>query len=402
MVTTRQAARNARQNGDTLLREEEDTEPQPTHKTSLTPKELRLIHQLCRFQSKKTHHSFDVQLKRHLYRFWCFMPPPYGLRTPSVWNSASWTDDENAPLPTAVARANVLLSRPGALAPIPAPPEPPTPPPLSQMQSPLFSVLPPEIRTRIFEFALRLPTRNGKVRVQHSCCTRHAGDVVNTTIPALAAVSRLVRREALPLFFKVNNFTFAPPTDSIGQKISEGDAGKWLLAMRSHLSSLYRLTFEVWRRDKAAGYDSRDILSVTICHDPQQNRWTTTSDDDWSDRDEADRQSLERDNVLLKQILVPMLERISRNDLTPTFLMWLMEDLRIFYAGEKLSPSYPPDHHWVVGTPGSRPDVSRPPDMYTGHQQHEYWIQRPYWLCSRGHRLELEADGVFRCKCDKA
>jgi hypothetical protein len=270
------------------------------------------------------------------------------------------------------------------------------------MQSPLFSVLPPEIRTRIFEFALTLPTRNGKARVKRACCTRHAGDIVDIAIPALAAVSRLVRREALPLFFKVNNFTFAPSTDSIGQKISKGDAGKWLFAMRSHLSSLHQLTFEVRRRDKIAGYDSRDILSVTIRHDRQHNRWTTTSDDDWSDRSEADRQSLERDNVLLQHILVPMLERISWNDLTPTFLMWLMEDLRMFYAGEKLSPSYPPDCHWTLGTRGSRPDVRRPPDMYTRHLQHEYWIQRPYWLCLRGHRLELEADGVFRCKCDKA
>ena len=113
MVTTRQSARNARQNSNTLQEEaEEDAEPQPTHTTSLTPKELRLIHQLCRFRSNNPHHAFKPELKRHLYRFACFMPAPYGLRTPSAWNSASWRDPPDAPLPKAVAKALVLLRRP--------------------------------------------------------------------------------------------------------------------------------------------------------------------------------------------------------------------------------------------------------------------------------------------------
>ena len=398
MVTTRQSVRDARQNGNTLPEEkEEDAEPQPTHTTSLTPKELRLIHRLCRFQSKNPHHSFKPELERHLYRFACFMPAPVTLRTPSAWNYASWRDPPDAPLPRAVAKAHVLLSRPGALAPIPAPPEPPMPPALPQNQSPLFSVLPPEIRSQIFELAVTLPMENGKVQVHCGC-----GDHVQIAMPAIAAVSRLVRREVLPLFFRINNFSFAPLPDYIGQKISESGMGKWLAAMRSHLPSMHQLTFEVRRRDKVAGYDSRDILSVTIRHDPQHNRWTTTSDDDWSGKDEADRQSLERDNALLQQILVPMLHERSRDDLTPTYLIWLMEDLRMFYAGEKLEPKYPPDHHWTIGTRGSRPDVDRPPDMYTRHLEHEYWIQRPHWVCPVGHWLELDADGVFRCECEKA
>jgi len=174
MVTTRQSARIARQNGNTLpeeVEEEEDAEPQPTHTTSLTPKELRLIHQLCRYQSKNPHHSFKPELKRHLYRFACFMPAPHTLRTPSAWNHSSWRDPPDSPLPTAVAKALVLLSRPGALTPIPAPPEPPTPPALPQRQSPLFSVLPPEIRSQIFELVVTLPTRKNKARVQCACCS---------------------------------------------------------------------------------------------------------------------------------------------------------------------------------------------------------------------------------------
>ena len=73
----------------------------------------------------------------------------------------------------------------------------------------------------------------------------------------------------------------------------------------------------------------------------------------------------------------------------------------MFYAGEKLQPSYPPDPHWVLGTRHGHPGVVRPPDMYTKHLTHEYWIQRPHWVCSLGHWLELEADGVFRCKCEE-
>ena len=398
MVTTRQSARNARQTGNTLPGEvEEDAEPQPTHTTSLTPKELRLIHQLCRFRSKNPHHSFKPELERHLYRFACFMPAPHALQTPSAWNYASWRDPPDAPLPTAVTKALVLLSRHDALAPIPAPSEPPTPPALPQTQSPLFSVLPPEIRSQIFELAVTLPTQNGKAQVHCSC-----GDHIQIAMPAIAAVSRLVRREVLPLFFRINNFTFAPLRNCTGQKISKSGTGKWLAAMCSYLPSMHQLTFEVRRRDKVAGYYSSDILSVTIRHDPQHNRWTTTSHDDWSGKDEADRQSLESDKSLLQQILVPMLHQRSRDHLTPAYLMWLMEDLRMFYAGEKLKPKYPPDQHWNIGTCGSRPDVCRPPDMYTRHLEHKYWIQRPHWVCSVGHWLKLDEDGVFRCECEKA
>ena len=84
-----------------------------------------------------------------------------------------------------------------------------------------------------------------------------------------------------------------------------------------------------------------------------------------------------------------------------TYMYGLMEDLRMFYAGEKLGPKHPPDHHWVIGTRGSRPAVYRPPDMYTRHVEHEYWIQRPDWVYPVGHWLELDANGVFQCECKK-
>lgn len=298
-----------------------------------------------------------------------------------------------------MAVAHVLLSQPGALAPVPAPPKRPTPPALPQTQSPLFSVIPTEIRTRIFGLAVTL---DDKARVQRACCADHGGEHVDIAVPALAAVSRLVRRETLPLFFRLNNLTFAPLPDFRGQKMSKSGLGKWLAAIRSHLPSMHQLTFEVQRRVEVARYNSRDVLSVTIRHDPVFNRRSTTSTDDWSSKGDPDRQSLEHDNILLQQILVPMLDQRSRDDFTPDYLMWFMEDLRMFYAGEKLKPEYPPDCHWTLGTRGSRPDVYRPPDMDSRHLEHQYWVQRPYWLCWLGHRLELDVDGVFRCKCETA
>lgn len=302
----------------------------------------------------------------------------------------------------AIAKAHVLLNRPGALAPIPTPPASPLPTALPQDQSPLYSIIPPEIRTRIFEFAVALPTYNGKAWVEGGRRVRHAGEFAHITIPAITGLSRVVRREALPLFLQLNNFTFAPLTDNTGEEVSKSVVGKWLTAMSSHLPSMHQLTFEVKRLDRVRSFTSKDILSATIRHDQQHNRWNATIDDDWGDIDEAELQWLEQDNALLKQIIVPMLDQRSRDDLTPAYLMWLMLDLRMFYAGEKLKPSHPPDAHWILGTRGSWPDLMRPPEMYTRHLEHEYWLNRPRWACSRGHRLDLEADGVFRCECEKA
>lgn len=400
MVNT-QSERTAQLNGSTLP-EENDVERLPTHTTSLTSKELRLIHQLCHFELKTPHHSFDPELKGYLYRFTCFMPPPHDLRFPRAWNAASLRDNSDAPLPTAIAKAQVLLNRPGALAPIPASPTHTTPTTVPQDQSPLFSVIPPEIRTRIFEFAVTLPTHDSKVRVTRRRSVYHAGGRVDIVIPTITAVSRLARRETLHLFFKLHNFTFGPFTDSVSPTTLLDDVSKWLSLISSHLPLMHQLTFEVQRRDKLVAWDTTDILSVKISHDPQHSRWIIKSVDDWADKDAAERQSLEHDNALLEQILAPMLDRKSRDDLTPAYLMWLMEDLRRFYAGEKLKPAYPPDDHWTLCTRAISPDLLRPLDMYTRKLEHEYWIRRPYWLCSLGHKLHLDDDGVFRCECEKA
>ena len=85
----------------------------------------------------------------------------------------------------------------------------------------------------------------------------------------------------------------------------------------------------------------------------------------------------------------------------PAYLMWLMLDLLMFYAGEKLKPGNLLDRDWNMVIRGSGPDVVRPPDMYTMDLQHEWSFHRPRWSCSQGHWLELNSDGVFRCDCEK-
>lgn len=232
------------------------------------------------------------------------------------------------------------LNRTDAFAPVPSPPSAPASTALSQTQSPLYSKVPPELRTRIFELAVALPTKDGKVGIEKCACSRLDCDnhfLHDIAPPAITNVSRLVRRETLPLFFECNNFTFPPPTTSVGQSQMNGPIGRWLTTFRSRLITVHQLTFQVARCANDL-WDGRDVLSVTIKHNPHQDRWNITSEDDWSHKNNASREALEEDSALLVRILQPMLDKKSRADLTPEYLLWLREDLRCFYAGEKLQP----------------------------------------------------------------
>lgn len=100
----------------------------------------------------------------------------------------------NPPLLKAATKVRALLDLPDALKPLPTP----TPPvPLSQAQSPLFSTLSPELRSLIFEFVV---TREDEIRLpQDAFCEK-------AYAPSITRVSRLVRRETLPMFFACNRF----------------------------------------------------------------------------------------------------------------------------------------------------------------------------------------------------
>lgn len=143
MLTTRQTER------------EEQTGSAPTHTTSLSKKERRLIRQLCRYEKDAAwSHIHDHEMKKQLYRFAYYFPPPDHKRWPRAWSTASRRGGPDALLSNALDKARYLLSRPDTLTPIQSPSITPAPTALPQIQSPLLSKIPPEVRTRIFEFAV--------------------------------------------------------------------------------------------------------------------------------------------------------------------------------------------------------------------------------------------------------
>jgi hypothetical protein len=317
--------------------------------TSLTPSEIHVVHKLNRFAS-----SFpqclvvrdSQELIRQLYRFTYFYPSKR-VKIPKDWYWDYEKPDRS--LQTTARQVQEWFTRPDALKPPAAPSHPPSPTPMLQLQSPLYSVLPTEIREYIFELVV-----SSNPEGEH-----HDPN----TIPAVAAVSRLVRQETLQLFFKHNHFAF--PTD-FGQKTIEAPV-KCLHAMRPHLPKIHQMTFFV--AYYAKNDDSIDAdISVTIRHNPSRGCWTTTCDDDWSpssmEMAPEDRCALKRDGALLCDFMGHMVDGRSRADLTPEYLMWLMHDARIFYTVEKMEGDC---NGMEIQNKVSRvkPRVRRPPDMYS-------------------------------------
>lgn len=168
--------------------------------------------------------------------------------------------------------------------------------------------------------------------------------------------------------------------------------------MRSHLTAVHQLTFEVSRYEKDDWIaKKKEILSVTIRHSPQQNHWNITSEDDWSHMNDKDRVALENESALLVRIMARMLCQKSQADLTPEYLMWLREDLRCFYIGEKLGGAKWKAHS-ISHDPfrGSRPDVARPPDMYAGYLSRSYHGVL-HWVCRWGHEIPRVTDPAAKC-----
>ena len=170
--------------------------------TSLTPNEARVVHELNFFASHTPNYlpKDSRELIRQLYRFNHFYPSKEEcVKIPRTWY-CDYQESEGT-LQTTVRNVREWFTRPDALKTPETPPRPLSPNPLSQPQSPLYSVLPTEIREYIFKLVVTSYPEGEDDRYHYP----------NTT-PAITSVCRLVRQEMLRLFFKHNHFAF--PTDS--------------------------------------------------------------------------------------------------------------------------------------------------------------------------------------------
>ena len=196
-----------------------------THTTSLSRAELSLVLQLSLFSVAWPQLMPDEELKKQLYRFGYFINPPDALKWPRKWKNGAGLP--NGSLAETIDIVRQLLARPDALKRLP--------PPLviigsRQNQSPLFTKLPPELRTRIFELALTredsiaVPTGVGSSRLAIREQARKAMP------PTITQTCRLARSEALPIFFRLNEFLL--DTNYID---AHGPSEQWLNTMRPSL-----------------------------------------------------------------------------------------------------------------------------------------------------------------------
>lgn len=168
---------------------------------------------------------------------------------PEEWDDYLWRAGPDKQIPQAKAKAQELLSRPGALELVSKPPEPV---PLPQTQGPLFSILPPELRTWIFELVVTREDRILLPSLKASDATRN-----EAYPPALARVSRLVRRETLPLSFRCNHFFFDTICTSKAYCSNHSTIAtdrlllKWLAPMAPHLPLLHHITIQIPRYEDA-------------------------------------------------------------------------------------------------------------------------------------------------------
>jgi hypothetical protein len=336
--------------------------------TSLTPKEAREVHKLNRFasQSPQCLPSGSRELIRQLYRLNYFYPSKKKrVKIPRTWR---WDYAEpEGTLQTTTRSVREWFTRPDALKAPEALLRPPSPTPLPQLRSPLYSILPTEIREYIFKLVV----------------TSYPEDEYHypNITPAITSVCRLTRQKMLQLFFKHNHFAF--PTQKQFTEIAIKDPIKWLYAMRPHLQKIHQITFFVGCIAIIDGYSFWGPVSVTIKHDPAQGCWKTTCEDDWSIEKPNtgkitpdERKALESEGNLLCGLMRTMVEGRSRADLTPEYLIWLMHDARIVYATEKMERSFDGMGMYPgVNTLG--PDIVRPPDMYSTHIEYDQIVRCP-------------------------
>jgi len=343
------------------------------HTTSLSERDRRLVLRLCLFSVAWPRLIDDEELKKALYRFGYAIRPPTKLKWPRKWLDGAGL--ANGPLAWAIATVRQLLDRPDALKRLP----PPTPALGTNMQtqSPLFSKIPPEIRSRIFELALvredliQVPVDRTQETWPWWRERAPKEDLRKSMPPSITQTCHLIRKETIPIFMGLNEICFDL------NRMDEHEAPeKWVNTMRPHLSSIKCLTFLLtsW-----VGSSHRNVI-VNIDHDPARNCWNVTSLDDWSNEDPNIRSALACDSELLRLLMEKMMDQRSPADLTPEYLLWLIKDLKRIYYQARTALNHPARRfyesrhlEWFQEHAiGRLPDVARPPDMYTTDLEEEF------------------------------
>ena len=248
-----------------------------------------------------------------------------------------------------------------------------------QPQCTLLGRLAPELRTRIFEYAV---TEDGGIRVPMRTDDDQAINKENHLRAApspITQVSRQARLEALPLFFQLNNFVFD----------TRHFASQWLNAKSHLLCFLHHITFEVAYCDYQEGPNDDKPLSITAHWNTRAKQWSIYSTDDHSTiTPPFERGYYIYSSQLLHEILAAMLDQRTPEAFSAAHLLWMSYDLKKFYYRARLIEP-PHDTQTIVGLQratsnlenldylcGLKPDVARPAGMYARDLEAQY-LQAP-------------------------
>lgn len=187
--------------------------------------------------------------------------------------------------------------------------------------------LPAELREHIF--SLCVTSENPTVTFRLDRFQRES--YAQAFQPPITKVSRQIRREALPLYYDVNEFII----HTEGEKAE--DAHRWLHYSQPHLSKLSRLA--LWVRYVSATNDhspSSGAIGVYLRHDARAGHWTVSDAWRWITvvRKPA---GVEWDGNLLVQFLRQLVDGRSRADLAAEDYVGIMGDWKMLYVKDKMN-----------------------------------------------------------------
>lgn len=187
--------------------------------------------------------------------------------------------------------------------------------------------LPAELREHIFSLAVL----SAKPTVTFRLDKFQKESYEEASQPPLTRVSRQIRREALPLYYDVNEFIL----HTEGEKAE--DAHRWLHYSQPHLSKLSCLA--LWIRYVAVRNDhspSSGAIGVYLRHDPRADRWVVG--DQWRWITVVRKPTgVEWDGTLSIQFLTQLVDGRSRSVMSADDYVGVMRDLKMLYVKDKMN-----------------------------------------------------------------